>query len=120
MSSNERGSGTVLSVGMCLVLLVAAWAAAVCVAWLGAARSAQSAADLAALAGVGSWQEGGQACAAARRAAQLNHARLDACETFSTGAGVVVEVTVTRGLEPALPIAPERIARSATAGDVSP
>lgn len=105
-----------LTVGMCLVLLVAAWTAAVGVAWLGAARSAQSAADLAALAGVAAALEGGDACLAAGWAAQANHARLDECRAF--GSGAVVEVKVSRALRPALPRAPARVARSATAGDV--
>lgn len=103
---------------MCLVLLVSAWAAAVSVAWLGTARSAQGAADLAALAGVASVREGGDGCAAARQAAEFNHARLDACHAFWSAAGVVVEVTVQRGLEPAVPMAPQWVARSATAGDI--
>lgn len=117
MRHDERGSGTMLTVGMCLVLLVVAWATAVAVAWLGAARSAQSAADLAALAGVAAVVEGHDACVAAGQVAQANHARLDACRSLSSGPVSVVEVTVTRRLEPAMPSGPERIARSATAGN---
>lgn len=67
------------------------------VALVTAHRQAQSAADLAALAGAGALVRGDDACLAAHRVAQRNRASLTACRV--SGTDVVVGVHVrTRGL----------------------
>lgn len=116
MNRDERGSGSMLTVGVCLVLLAAGWAVMVGVAWIGVARSAQEAADLTALAGASALFEGADACDAARIAAARNGATLVECDAFGAGQHVVVEVTVEQPLRPAIPGAAEKLRRSATAG----
>jgi secretion/DNA translocation related TadE-like protein len=76
---HEDGAGTVLVVAMMgLVLFVAAVAAGV-VAIVAAHRTAQSAADLAALAGAVAMQDGADPCARAQLIAARNQAVLLNC-----------------------------------------
>jgi secretion/DNA translocation related TadE-like protein len=72
------------------VLLLLGAALAVVTAMVAAHRVAQSAADLAALAGARGVATGGDGCAVARRIAGVNGARLTSCEV--TGRVVSVEV----------------------------
>src|SRR3954469_8784088 len=88
----ERGSATVLGVGVVGVLvtvmaLVAALAGAVA-----DQRRVESAADLGALAGASAVQQGRPACASARDVVSRNGASLASC----TVAGAVVEVRARR------------------------
>lgn len=88
----ERGSATTLAVAAMAVLLFVA----VALAGLGGAvialRSAQSAADLSALAGAETVQQGGDACGAAAVIAGRNGARLLQCSLDDEE--VTVEVSV--------------------------
>lgn len=86
----EAGSATLLVVAMAGVLLLLGAALGVVTAMVAAHRAAQSAADLAALAGARGVAEGGDGCARAGQIAIANHARLVAC----TVAGRTVEVEV--------------------------
>lgn len=87
----ERGSAVPFAVAcLGLVLLVGA-AVGVVVAMVVAHRRAQSAADLAALAGATAVQHHTDACTAASRSAVANGARLGACAV----AGQTVTVTVS-------------------------
>lgn len=88
----ERGAATVLAVSFLGVLLLVGSALAVVGAMVVAHRSAQSAADLAALAGAAAVVEGTEPCQAATRVAVANDARLTACTV--TARVVTVEVTV--------------------------
>jgi secretion/DNA translocation related TadE-like protein len=88
--AGERGSVTLLVVAMAGVLLLIAAALGVVSAMVVAHRVAQSAADLAALAGARSLAEGSDACAAAGRIAEANGARLTSCQV--SGSDVTVEV----------------------------
>jgi secretion/DNA translocation related TadE-like protein len=72
------------------VLMVLGAALTVVTAMVVAHRAAQSAADLAALAGARSVASGADGCAAARRVAAFNDARLTACAV----SGRVVDVAV--------------------------
>ncbi len=94
----ERGGATVLAVGLVGVLATLA----VLVGALGGAvadlRRAESAADLAALAGAGAAQAGEDPCGSARFSAGRNGARLVACAV----AGEVVTVRVQRRTHPVL------------------
>jgi secretion/DNA translocation related TadE-like protein len=89
----ERGAATVLAVSFLGVLLLVGSALAVVGAMVVAHRNAQSAADLAALAGAGAIADGGDPCPAAARLAAHNDARLQECTV--TALEVTVEVTVT-------------------------
>ena len=88
----ERGAATLLVVSFLGVLLLVGSALGVVAAMVVAHRTAQSAADLSALAGAGAAAEGGDACATAAATATANHARLDSCAVV--GREVTVEVVV--------------------------
>ena len=86
----ESGAATLLVMAMAGVLLFLGAALAVVTAMVAAHRVAQSAADLAALAGARGVSVGQDGCDVARRIALANGARLTACEI--TGRVVDVEV----------------------------
>lgn len=90
----ERGAATVLVVAMAGLLLLIGAAAGVVGAIVAAHRSAQSAADLVALAGAATLADhsGRDPCAAAGEVAAANDARIGRCAVED--ADVVVEVTV--------------------------
>ena len=92
MSRDQRGAASLLVVALLSVLLLVGAALGVVAAMVWAHRAAQSAADLAALAGAAGLQTGADACAAAARIADANHAGLDSC--LVQGDQVVVSVTV--------------------------
>ncbi len=90
--NDERGAATVLALALAAVLMMVGLAGA----WVGAAvarhRVAQSAADLAALAGAQAVQEGGSACAVAAEVARANRTRLSACSLRGEDVWVSVEL----------------------------
>jgi secretion/DNA translocation related TadE-like protein len=88
----ERGSATLLVVAMAGVLVLLGAALAVVAAMVVDHRTAQAAADLAALAGARGAGAGGDACAAAARVAAADGARLTGCVV--TGRDVEVQVEV--------------------------
>jgi secretion/DNA translocation related TadE-like protein len=92
MRRDERGAASLLVVSLLAVLLLVGAALGVVAAMVWAHRIAQSAADLSALAGAAELQEREDACAAAQRIADVNHAGLTSCVV--QGEEVVVEVTV--------------------------
>jgi len=92
VSRDQRGAATLLAVALLAVLLLVGAALGVVAAMVWAHRTAQSAADLSALAGATGLQEGADACAAAGRIAAANHADLTSCRV--QGEEVVVEVGV--------------------------
>jgi secretion/DNA translocation related TadE-like protein len=91
---DHRGAATILTVAMAGLLLLVGAAAGVVGAIVAAHRGAQSAADLAALAGAAAvaGHAGGDPCATAGEVAVANGARLVSCAVED--ADVVVEVTV--------------------------
>jgi secretion/DNA translocation related TadE-like protein len=91
-SRAERGSATLFAVAVVGVLVLVGAALGVAGAMVHAHRVAQSAADLAALAGARSRARGGDGCAAAATIAAANGARVDSCVT--DGFDVRVQVTV--------------------------
>jgi secretion/DNA translocation related TadE-like protein len=91
-TAHERGAATVLAVAFLGVLLLVGSALAVVGAMVVAHRTAQSAADLAALAGAGAIAHGDDPCPAAARFAAGNGARLLTCSV--TAREVTVEVVV--------------------------
>lgn len=92
MRRDERGSASLLVVTVAGVLLLVALALSAVAGMVGAHRRAQSAADLAALAGAGEEARGGDGCAQARDLAGANGAALLSCRV--DGGDVWVEVRV--------------------------
>ena len=92
--AGQRGAATVLAVAMAGLLMLVGAAAGVVGAIVVAHRGAQSAADLAALAGAGALADpaGRDPCAAAGEVAVANGAALTGCVVEASD--VVVEVTV--------------------------
>lgn len=89
---DERGSATLLVLAMAGVLLLVGAALGVVVAMVRAHRAAESAADLAALAGAQALQRGGDPCGRAAEIARADDARLSGCS--SRGSVVTVRVIV--------------------------
>ena len=93
---SEEGAGTVLAVAMLGVLVTVTVAAAGVVGVVATHRIAQSAADLAALAGAAALQDGGDACAQAAAVAGRNRARLSGCVVDGWNVSVVVAANTAR------------------------
>lgn len=113
---DERGVGTVLAAGACAALVGVAWVAAVMVSWVSQVSATQDAADLAAMAAASSRAQGGEACDAARAAAERNASEMMACRVAGDGRFFVVEVSVSHTLVPGMPGAPKTVERVAFAG----
>lgn len=92
MNRDERGAASLLAVALMSVLLLIGSALGVVAAMVWAHRTAQSAADLSALAAATGLQDGTDACGGAARIARANHARLTSCQV--QGEEVMVEVVV--------------------------
>lgn len=92
-SRDQRGSATVLVVAVTGVLLLVGAALAVVTAMVVSHRSAQSAADLAALAGATDLASGRDGCVSAAAVATANHARLVRCDVTGRDVSVLVEVS---------------------------
>lgn len=88
---NERGAASMLVVACLAFLLLTGAALGVVAAMVRAHRAAQSAADLAALAGASALQRGEDGCAAAARVAAANAASVTTCRA----GGEEVRLTVT-------------------------
>jgi secretion/DNA translocation related TadE-like protein len=88
----ERGSATLFAVAVVGLLVLVGAALGVAGAMVHAHRVAQSAADLAALAGAQAGQRGEAPCAAAATVAAANTATVESCEV--DGFDVLLEVTV--------------------------
>ncbi len=88
----ETGSASLLVVSLVGVLLLIGSALGVVAAMVTAHRTAESAADLAALAGAADRQEGGVGCEAAGSIATANGARLLDCRLEGDDVVVTVEV----------------------------
>ncbi|HEX6150997.1 Rv3654c family TadE-like protein [Nocardioides sp.] len=90
---SERGAASVVIVACAAVLLLVGCGLSTVAATVVAHRRAQLAADLAALAGAGDVQRGGDGCTEAGRVATANQAALRTCRLVD--ADLVVEVSVT-------------------------
>ena len=95
---HERGAATLLAVSFLGVLVLVGAALGVVGAMVVAHRTAQSVADLAALAGAGAIADGVDPCAAASGSAQANGARLEGCTASSREVTVTVTVPGPRWL----------------------
>jgi len=90
---DERGSAMPFAVAVLGLLVFVGAGLGVVAAMVAAHRTAQAAADLAALSGASSLQEHAEACAVAASIASANGAVLDDCQV--TGEEVEVSVRVT-------------------------
>lgn len=88
----DRGAASLLVVTCLALLLLVGAALGVVAAMVRAHRMAQSAADLAALAGAGAEQRGSPGCAVAHRVASDNGGRVASCELRGSDVWVVVTV----------------------------
>ncbi len=95
---DDRGAATVITLALAGVLLLLGAALGVVAALVVAHRTAQSAADLAALAGAQTLAASGDACGAASRTAAGNDAVLTGCTVEARDVRVTVEVTGPRWL----------------------
>lgn len=94
----ERGAASLLVVTCVALLLVIGSALGVVAALVRSHRSAQAAADLAALAGASAWRRGVDACVAAAVSARANGAKLVGCRVLGEDVVVGVEVVGPRWL----------------------
>jgi secretion/DNA translocation related TadE-like protein len=94
--ADERGAGSVLAVAMMGLLVTVTVAAAGVVGVIATHRTAQSAADLAALAGASALQNGGDACGQAAAVADRNRTHLAGCEVEGWNVTVVVTADTAR------------------------
>jgi secretion/DNA translocation related TadE-like protein len=115
---NERGSGTVLTATVVLVLVMVAAAVFTLASWVACLHQARSAADLAALAGAEAYQTGRSACTAATVSATANHTTATACQVRESGVDFVVQVSVSVPLRPQLPFGPSNATVTSQAGAV--
>ena len=92
VTGDERGSATLFALALIGVLVLVGAALGVVGAMVHAHRAAQSAADLAALAGAEARTRGGDPCLAAATVAAANGATVDSCAV--EGADVRLQVTV--------------------------
>lgn len=95
---DQRGAVTLLAVACSGLLLLVGCGLAVVAAMVAGHRTAQAAADLAALAGATAARDGGDPCRAAARIAVANRARLTGCTVDGVEVTVDVEVTGPRWL----------------------
>lgn len=98
MTRGERGAASVLVIALVGMLLMVGAALAVVAAILVAHRTAQSAADLSALAAAQALADGGDACAVAASVALANGAVVTACAVASREVRVSVLVEGPRWL----------------------
>lgn len=117
-SRDERGSGTLLVVGIMAVVGVLAVVAMVAAAYLVAGHRARGAADLAALSGAAAFAEGRPPCPAARRVARANDARVTGCDQVGDDVDYVVSVTVAVTVPVRVPGLPRSLTGRAHAGPV--
>ena len=103
-SRADRGSATMLGVGLMLLLTLALAAGVLVVQVVATHRAAQNAADLAALAGAGRVQEGDAPCPAANSVAARNGAVLTDCAQQDQEVLVAVQVRSRSflGFDPAI------------------
>lgn len=113
---DERGGGTMLMIGVCLVVMVLGYTAMIICGYLIAGHRARAAADLAALSAATTASQGGDPCGAARRNAQAHRARITSCERVGDQIDFVVSVTATVRTTLAPPGLPRQISAVAHAG----
>lgn len=113
---DERGSGSMLMMGVCVVVMMLGAVAMIICGYLIAGHRARAAADLAALSGATAASQGTDPCAAARRNAEAHRARITGCERVGDQIDFVVTVTAAVSTTLAAPGLPEQVSAIAYAG----
>lgn len=93
-TAEERGSASVLMVGVMAVVMVFAGVAVVVAGYLIGSHQAKGAADLSALSAAAVFEQAEDGCAQARRTAQQNGARVTRCDRVGDDVDFVVTVRV--------------------------
>lgn len=114
----QRGSGTVLVVGVLAVVMLISFAGVCIAGYLVTAHRAKAAADLAALAGARAKAEGDDVCAAVRANAAANGAEADDCDVVGDDQDFVVRVRTMIKVDAPVPGLPDRVTGIAYAGRV--
>jgi len=114
----ERGSASVLMVGVMAVVVTLTSAALVIAGYATGYHRARAAADLSALSGAAAFEHGRDACAQARQTARQNGARVDRCGLVGNAIDFVVTVRVSVAARTRVPQLPKQVAAEAHAGPV--
>jgi secretion/DNA translocation related TadE-like protein len=115
-TGSERGSGSVLMVGVMLVLTTLGAAGMWTAGYLAAGQRVRAAADLAALSGATATAAGRNGCSEAGRVAALNGADLVHCEVAGDSTRFVVAVETRMAVQLRLPGLPSAVGATAHAG----
>lgn len=118
VGTDQRGSGTMLIIGVMAVLIMTGAAAALVSGYALAAHGARNAADLAALSGAHALTAGHDACAAVDLVARANHVTVVGCSVVGETGDFVVTVTVQAEVATRIPGLPTRLTQRAWAGVV--
>lgn len=112
---DERGSGTMIMIGVVIVVLALAWAATIIAGYLLAGHRAKSAADLAAVSGASAVLRGEQGCPTARRVAARQRA-VARCEQVGDTLDFVVTVHALVTVPLTFPGLPTQVGATGHAG----
>lgn len=113
---DERGGGSMLMIGVCVVVMMLGFAAMVIGGYLIAGHRARAAADLAALSAATVASRGGDPCAAARHNAAAHRASITSCDRVGDQIDFVVTVTAEVSTTMRVPGLPGRLRVVAHAG----
>jgi secretion/DNA translocation related TadE-like protein len=116
IAGSERGSASVLMVGVIGVVMALSSAALVIAAYAVGYHRARAAADLSALSGATAYQQGRDACAEARRTGRQNGARLERCDVVGDAVDFVLTVRVSVAAGTRIPQLPRTVTAEAHAG----
>lgn len=116
---SERGSGSMIMIGVMLVVTTVALAGICIAGYLVAAHRVRSAADLAALSGASAVSRGEEGCRAARSNARANGVTVASCAQVGDEVDFVVTVEAQLAVALRLPGLPSTVAATAHAGSRS-
>lgn len=117
-SRRERGSASVMMLGVMAVVMMLSFAAMVIAGYLVGAHRARGAADLAALSGAAAYQRGDDACGEVKRTARRNGAVVVGCEQVGDLVDFVVSVEVRVDVRTGFSGLPRTVRAQAHAGPV--
>ena len=115
----ERGSASVLMLGVMAVVMALSFAAMVVAGYLVAVHCARGAADLAALSGAAAYQQGHDACGRARQVTRADGAAVVTCEQVGDLVDFVVTVEVQVAVRTPMAGLPRFVRAQAHAGPVA-
>jgi secretion/DNA translocation related TadE-like protein len=116
---SELGSATVLMVGIMAVVVALSSATLVIAGYAVGYHRARAAADLSALSGAATFQQGREPCAQAARTASQNGARAVRCSQVGDAVNFVVTVRVSVVVKTRIHQLPSTVAAEAHAGPVN-